>query len=51
VELSKQYHPPYIVIYIDEINDEVQQVIDIFTSPNPHNRRLAKKMNERIKKL
>jgi DNA-binding LytR/AlgR family response regulator len=35
VELSKQYHPPYIVIYTDEINDEVQQVIDMFTSPNP----------------
>ncbi|WP_352404077.1 LytTR family DNA-binding domain-containing protein [Kandleria vitulina] len=35
MELSKQYHPPYIVIYTDEINDEVQQVIDMFTSPNP----------------
>ena len=29
VELSKEYNPPYAVIYTDSVTDEIQKVIDL----------------------
>ena len=29
VELSKEYHPPYAVIYTDTVTDEIQRAIDL----------------------
>lgn len=29
VELSKEYNPPYAVIYTDAVTDEIQKVIDL----------------------
>ena len=32
LELSKEYHPPYAVIYTDIVTDEVQRIIDLLGS-------------------